>query len=118
MDGSVTGCSTLDNIATRPPVSVAFCSRKFTPGQVKTLSPREKETYAIVLSVLKWASWIGLQPVVVLTDHKCLESWAKETLDTPRGPGARRARWHELLSRFDLSVVYVPGKGHIVPDAM
>ena len=87
-DSSVRGCPTLEGIATLPLVPVAFCSRKFTSGQVRTWSPREKETYAIVLALLKWSSWIGMQPVVVLTDHKCLESWAKEHLDTPSGPGA------------------------------
>ena len=76
----------------RTTVPVAFCSRKLTPGQVRTWSPREKETYAIVLALQKWASWIGLQPILVLTDHKSLESWATEVLDTPSGPAGRRAR--------------------------
>ena len=80
--------------------------------------PSREETYAIVLALLKWATWIGMQPLVILTDHKCLESWAKEHLDTPSGPGARRARWHELMSRFDLSVVYVPGKGNVAADGL
>ena len=59
----------------------------------------------MVLALQKWASWIGLQPALVLTDHKSLESWATETLDTMSGPVGRRARWHEHLSKFDLGVV-------------
>ena len=99
---------------TQPTVPVAFCSRKLTPGQVRTWSPREKETYAIVLALQKWASWVGLQPILILTDHKALEAWAHEHLDTPSGPVGRRARWHELLNKFDLSVEYVPEKENAV----
>jgi hypothetical protein len=100
---------------TRP---VAFLSRKLAPGPAKTWSVREKETYAIVCAILKWATWIGIQPVLILTDHKSLESWATELLDTPSGPAGRRARWHELFSRFNLEVVYVPGAQNVVADAM
>jgi hypothetical protein len=87
---------------TRP---VAFLSRKLAPGPAKTWSVREKETYAIVCALFKWAKWIGVQPVLILTDHKSLESWATELLDTPSGPAGRRARWHELFSRFNLEVI-------------
>jgi hypothetical protein len=97
---------------------VAFCSRKLTAGQVKSWTAREKETYAIVIALHKWASWISLQPVLVLTDHKSLEAWSHEVLDTPSGPAGRRARWHELLSKFDVHVQYVPGKDNVVADAL
>ena len=99
---------TLEDATKQRTAPVAFCSRKLTESQARGWSAREKETYAVVLALQKWASWIGLQPVLVLTDHKALESWTKEALDTPSGPAGRRARWHELLSRFDLSVQYIP----------
>ena len=97
---------------------VAFVSRNLTAGQVRSWSPREKETYAIVTALHKWASWIGLQPVLVLSDHKSLEAWAHEALDTPSGPAGRRARWHELFSKFDVHVQYIPGKDNVVADAL
>ena len=34
------------------------------------------------------------------------------------GPSGRKARWHELLSKFDLSVTYVPGKQNTIADAL
>ena len=98
-------------------VPVAFMSRKLT-GSQRNWVPREQETYAIILALMKWESWIGLQPVLVLTDHKALESWAKEVLDTPSGPLGRRSRWHQFLSKFDISVGYVPGKDNFLADVL
>ncbi len=66
----------------------------------------------------KWAGKIGLQPVLILTHHKTLESWAKETLNPPGGMPGRRARWHQKLSRFTITVAYVPGKENVVADAL
>ena len=54
--------------------------------------------------------------MVVCTDHQFLQSWHKEHVDTPWGPAARRARWHGTFAKFDLSVVYVPGKDNTVED--
>ena len=97
-------------------VPVAFWSRIQAEGQRRTLTAREKETYAIVCALRKWSGHIGLQPVVVCTDHQSLQSWHKKHVDTPSGPAAKRARWHETLAKFDLSVVYVPGKDNTVAD--
>jgi hypothetical protein len=52
-------------------VPVAFYSRKLA-GSQRNWSTREKETYAIVAALRKWAGVIGFQPVVISTDHR---SW-------------------------------------------
>ena len=39
-------------------------------------------------------------------------------MDTPSGPASRRARWHETLAKFDLTVVYIPGKDNTVADCL
>ncbi len=54
-------------------------------GRASELDAREKETYAVVDA------------------HKSLEDWVHEKMDTPPGPAGRRARWHEILSKFDLT---------------
>jgi hypothetical protein len=92
-------------------------SRKLAKAQ-RNWVPREQETYAIILALQKWESWIGLQPVLVLTDHKSLESWAREILDAPSGPVGRRSRWHEILSKYDLQVGYIPGKENTLADVL
>ena len=99
-------------------VPVAFWSWILAEGQRRTWTAREKETYAIVCALRKWSGHIGLQPVVVCTGHQSLQSWHKEHVDTPSGPAARRARWHETFAKFDLSVVYVLGKDNTVADCL
>ena len=66
----------------------------------------------------KWASWIGQQPVLILTDHKTLQSWTHEILQDPMGPSGRRARWHQKMNQFRLEVQYIKGEDNVVADAM
>ena len=94
------------------------CTAMSTPLGPMQWTAREKETYANVCALRKWSGHIGLQPVVVCTDHQSLQSWHKEHVDTPSGPAARRARWHDTFAKFDLSVVYVPGKDNTVADCL
>ena len=56
--------------------------------------------------------------MLVTTDHRSLEDWVSEHVDTPSGPRGRRARWHETLSQFDLEVKYIPGPENLIPDAL
>ena len=95
-------------------VPVAFWSRVLAEGRRRTWTPREKEAYAIVMALRKWAGYIALHPVTACDDHQSLQSWHKEHVDTPSGPASRRARWHETLAKSDLTVVYVPGKDNTV----
>jgi hypothetical protein len=101
----------------RETVTVGFMSRKLAGSQLKW-DVRDKEAYAVVCALDKFEGAIGLQPVVVLTDHKSLEHWATEVVSSSTGQSGKRARWHQRLSRFDLQVAYVPGKDHVVADAM
>ena len=99
-------------------VPVAFWRSFLAEGHRRTWMARERETYAIICAFCKWSGHIGLQPIVVCTDHQSLQSWHKEHVDTPSGAAARRARWHETLAKFDLSVVYVPVKHRTVADCL
>ena len=69
-------------------------------------------------SLIKWAGWIAHTPVEVVTDHKSLESWVREYVETPSGPTGRKARWHEVFSQFNLVITYQPGSTNTVADAM
>ena len=99
-------------------VPVAFWSPVLAEGQRRPWTAREKETYAIVCALRKWSGHIGLQPVVLCIDHQSLQSWHREHVDTTSGPAARQARWQETFAKFDLSVVYVPGKDNTAADCL
>ena len=99
-------------------VPLVLWSRVLAEGQRLTWTAREKRTFAIVCALQKWSGHIGLQPAVVCTHHRSLQSWHKEHVDTPSGPAARRARWHETFAKFDLSVIYVPGNDNTVADCL
>ena len=94
---------------------LACFSQKLSGSQLKW-SPRERECYAIVASLLKWHGCPGNEPVQVRTDHPGLEKCATEDLKTIRGTSPRQPRWHELFSNFDLHVVHTPGPLNPVGD--
>ena len=96
---------------------LAFWSRKVSPRQMHW-SPREQETYAIICALKKYQLWVGTNRVEVVTDHRSLEYWLTEHVNTVSGPAGRRARWHEFLSLVDLHVAYLPGKYNTVADAL
>ena len=98
-------------------VPVSFYSKKLSRSQ-QNWSTREKEAYAIIACLFHWHGWIGTTPVDVVTDHKSLEAWTTEYVQTPSGPTGRRARWHEILSQFNLTVRYMPGDSNTVADAL
>ena len=96
---------------------IAFFSRRLTPGQRKW-SLREKETYAIVSALRKYATWISNNRVTILIDHQAMEGWHREHVETPSSPSGRRGRWHETFSRFRLEVVYLPARDNAMADVM
>ena len=70
------------------------------------------------MGLRKWAGYIALHPVTVCTDHQSLQSWHKQHVDSPSNPASRQGRLHETLAKFDLTVVYVPGKDNTVADCL
>ena len=57
-------------------------------------------------------------PATVCTDHQSLQCWHKEHVDAPSGSATRRARSHETPAKFDLTVVYEPGRLNTVADCL
>ena len=65
-------------------VAVAFLSRVLAEGQRGAGTRREKEAYAIVMALRKWAGYIALHLVTVCTDHQSLQSCQNKHVDAPR----------------------------------
>ena len=82
---------TLQDVLAKRTKPVGLMSRKLTQGQ-RNWTPREQETYAVILALKKWANIIGSKPITIITYHKSLKEWHHETLDTPSGPLGRRSR--------------------------
>ena len=61
---------------------LAFWSRKLTTRQ-RDWSPREQEAYAMLCALRRYEGWILGHRVEVLTDHKSLQRWRTEHVDTP-----------------------------------
>ena len=108
----------LADVAGNKTVPITFMSRKMMSSQQKTWTTQEKEVYAVVKALKKWAGWIGHNPVLDLTDHHTLESWANEILEDLMGPSGCRARWHLKLGKFWLTVKCTPGKDNVVADGL
>ena len=70
---------------------------------------------AIVVCLQEWHAYLegSSQPFTVFTDHKNLEYFS-----TTKVLNRHQARWSELLSGYEFSIIYYPGISMGKPDAM
>ena len=84
-------------------VPVAFWSRVLAEGQRRTWTPRQKEAYAIVMALSKWAGYIALHPVTVQTIRVCsrgtTSTWKPPQVPPPDGQDGMRP-WPSSTSRL------------------
>ena len=98
-------------------VPCAFFNRKMKKGH-RVWGFRERDTYALVSCLSKFKSWIRARKVTVYLDNKSLDSWYKEDVCTMAGSFGRRGRWREVLSCYDIVLVYKLGKDNVVADRL
>jgi hypothetical protein len=92
---------------------VAYYSKKHSPTEAN-YPIHDKELLAIVRCLEAWAPELHMvKKFTVLTDHKNLQYFYRE-----RQLSERQVRWSELLSRFDFSLEWKPGKTMGKPDAL
>jgi len=74
----------------------------------------DKELLAVVRCLEEWdAELRSVKSFKVITDHKNLEYFMK-----PKMLNERQIRWAALLSRFNMEILYRPGKQNVRADAL
>ena len=93
---------------------VAYMSKKLYDAATR-YPTHEKELLAVYEALTLCEHYLLGSPftVRVCTDHRPLQHVQTQ----PRMSG-RVARWLELLSRFDFTITYLPGKANLVADAL
>src|SRR5258706_12463783 len=93
---------------------IAFISRKFQAAEVN-YDVHDKEMVAIIYCFKEWRHFLIGCPhkIVVYTDHKNLEYF-----NSTKILNQRQARWAEILSEFDFTIVYRPGEKNGKADAL
>lgn len=91
---------------------VAFDSMQLK-GTEKNYPVHEKELLAIVRALKKWRSDLLGIPIVIYTDHRTLQNF-----DSQRDLSRRQLRWQELMSQYDMEIIYIPGEANTVADAL
>ena len=91
---------------------IAFNSAQLSTGQ-KSYPVHEKELLAIVWALKKWRSDLMGSPIYVYTDHKTLINF-----DAQCDLSCRQLRWQELLSQYEIHILYIHGEDNTVVDAL
>ena len=91
---------------------IAFESHKLQAAQLN-YAVHEKEMLAIVHCYEKWRHYLEGSKSTCITDHAALRFFQTQPSLT-----RRQARWMELMSRFDYTIDYRPGKENVVADAL
>jgi RNase H-like domain found in reverse transcriptase/Integrase zinc binding domain len=91
---------------------VAFDSMQLK-GAEKNYPVHKKELLAIIRTLKKWRSDLLGSPIFVYTDHRTLENF-----DTQRDLCRRQLRWQELMSQYDMQIMYIRGEDNTVADAL
>ena len=76
-------------------VPVAFWSRVLAEGQRRTWTPREKEAYAIVMALRKWAGYIASipspsAPTIRVCSRGTRSTWTPPQVPPPDGQDGTR----------------------------
>ena len=83
---------------------IAYESRKLQPAELRR-SVYEKEMLAVLHSLQAWRCYVDGRPIEMVTDHESLK-W----LLTQKELDRQQAKWIQFLSRFNIDIVYNPGR--------
>ncbi|CAL1409480.1 unnamed protein product [Linum trigynum] len=91
---------------------IAYASRQLRPHEVN-YPTHDLELAAVVFALKLWRHYLYGETFTVFTDHKSLQH-----LTDQKELNMRQRRWLELLSDYDCTIKYHPGKANVVADAL
>ncbi|CAL1353211.1 unnamed protein product [Linum trigynum] len=91
---------------------IAYASRQLRPHEVN-YPTHDLELAAVVFALKLWRHYLYGETFTIFTDHKSLQH-----LTDQKELNMRQRRWMELLSDYDCTIRYHPGKANVVADAL
>ncbi|XP_068328213.1 uncharacterized protein [Pyrus communis] len=91
---------------------ITYASRQLKPHKVK-YPTHDLELAAIMFALKIWRHYLYGERCKIFIDHKSLQY-----LFTQRDLNLRQWRWIELLSDYDCTIEYHPGRANVVADAL
>jgi hypothetical protein len=108
-DASDVACGAVLTQDSKP---IEFFSRTMTAVECR-YSTFERETLAMVASILHYRNILIGTPFTLWTDHKPLQSWLLKPPKTER-----HARWLVKLQDFDFVIKHIEGEKNVLADLM
>ena len=93
-------------------VIVAYASKTLSPAQTRYCTTR-RELLAIIFALTRWRHYLIGRPVVVRTDHNCLQFLLKGKSLTNQ-----LARYLDFIADYDLKIEWTPGNINCIADAL
>ncbi len=91
---------------------IAYGAKKLCASQV-SYPPTKGELYGIIFFVNYWRYYLQHRPFIIRTDHMSLRF-----IQNMEAPVGMISRWLHLLSAFNFTIQYRPGKSHGNADAL
>ncbi|KAB2631036.1 S ribonuclease [Pyrus ussuriensis x Pyrus communis] len=91
---------------------IAYASRQLKPHE-SNYPTHDLELAAIIFALKLWRHYLYGEKCRIFTDHKSLQY-----LFTQKELNLRQRRWLELLSDYDCTIDYHPGRANVVADAL
>ena len=91
---------------------VSYASRQLRPRE-RRYPTHDLELAAVVFAFKVWRHYLFGERFELYTDHKSLKY-----LFSQKELNMRQQRWVEFISSYDFEILYHPGKGNVVADAL
>ena len=91
---------------------ISYASRQLKPHEMN-YHAHDLELAAIIFALKIWRHYLYGEKCKIFTDHKSLQY-----IFTQKDLNLRQRRWVELLSDYDCTIDYHPGRANVVADAL